>query len=149
MKNIYFIFKNDLANYLKVKYAKHIRDGVLFLPVNSRYYRFACEKLYGRCHRTLVRPEGNLVLGFVSLGNSKTSAWYYQLGKEATRELERMVNEDMRKELYKRMKEGKWKYGIPYVETVNRFMQEYDIRDVSEDAFLKGYRRKKSQNRLG
>lgn len=149
MKTIILIIQNDLVNYLKVKFAKQLRDGVLFLPVKSPYYRFACEKLYGRCHRTLVRPQGNLVLGFISLGNSKTSAWYYQLGKEATRELERMVNADMRKELYKRMKEGKWKYGIPYVETVNRFMQEYDIRGVTEDAFLRGYRRKKAQNRLG
>lgn len=149
MKTVVLQIKQDLVNYLQKAFAKHMHDGVLCLPVQSPFYRFVSEKLYGHCHRTLVRPQGNLTLGFVSLGNSKNSAWYYQLGKEATRELERMIDYRMRKDLYERMKEGRRKYGVTYVETVNRFMQEYDIRGVTEDAFLRGYRRKKAQNRLG
>ena len=140
MKKYVFILKDHLANYLKVKYAKNMKGDMLCLPVRSPFYRFVRDREYGYTRRSLTCPEGNLTMGIISLGNSKSSAWYYQLSKKDTHELERMIDRQMRQELHALMKANHQR-GIPYVETVNRFMLQYDIRELTEDAFLRGYQR--------
>lgn len=149
MKLFIFDLKKDLANYLKVRYAKSMKGDVLCLPVRSTLYRFVCEQSYNCTSRSLECPKDALVIGLNSLGNARNSVWHYRLSKKANQTFARMVDYQMRKELYAQMKENRYKYGISYVETVNRFISRYGLYGLDEETLLRGYRRAKSQGLPG
>lgn len=149
MKKIVLDLNRDLASYLKVRYAGSMKGGVLCLPVRSTLYRFVCEQSYNCTSRSLECPKDALVVGQTSLGNDRNSVWYYRLSQKANREFARMVDYQMRRELYAQMKENRYRHGISYVDTVNRFINQYGLYDIGEEALLRGYRRAKSQGLPG
>ena len=144
MKTVVLNVKPDLVRFLHVKYARYMKEDILYLPVRSPLYRFLNEQLYHYSRRSLTRPKGNLVLRLSSAGNSQNSAWFHQLSDTATHELERMVDAKMRQEVYALMKANR-KNKIPYINTVYEFIQKYGIQNLTEEAFLRGYRRNRKR----
>ncbi len=141
MKHLIVSLKKDLANYLQGKYDRCMKDGVIRLPKHCALYYVVDELIAASPRRTFVRPEGNVVLEIPSLWDTKKK-WvkYPVISRENLHILERRIEMEMRMELYELMKQERLR-GTPYIKTLEAFMRKYNLSDLSEESFLRGFRR--------
>lgn len=64
------------------------------------------------------------------------------LGRDNLLILEKIIETELREHLYEYMKEGKYLSGVPYRQSLRRFLEEYGMKEwVSEEGIIRTFQR--------
>lgn len=146
--------KQHLAEYVKGKY-NHCEDGAVNLPHTSDLYVVVWDLMAKRPVNAAI-DSGNLEIALPSRSVGKKPEYYNYLSPRAAKIIEKFIENILYAELHHRLRVNKRK-GINYIDTVFKFMTEYGITQITEDAFIKDYyryrrgeeyRRKKEKNEI-
>ncbi len=140
-----------LAEYASRKFNHHQETGAVMFPPGSCVYCTVWENMSRpRANAAPQLEDGNLTIFLPSRragmdgGKWKDPAYFNYLSRRAVSEIEAELREvfnlDFRRTLMKNEREAREKK-ITRLEMVERFMQQYGLTSITEDALLKNYAR--------
>lgn len=133
-----------LAEYLYGRYSNSIESGALHLPAGCYLQHTLQEVLSRRPVNASLRETGNLCLRLTAPHRGKNPASYNYLTQDAIRLFEQRTLNQLHLELFDRMIIDRRQQGIPYIESIRCFIEQYNISSISEDGLMKAFWRWKS-----
>ena len=135
MITIKISIKPHLKEYVLSKFAGDIEHPVRFPDKLDVYH-----VIWDLTERRPVQcppDSGNLEIALPERREGKSPETYNYLSQKSQRIVERRIENIFLAELHDYVIEEKNRYGVPYIESIFRFMRKYSIESISEDGLKK------------
>lgn len=132
-----------LAEYLIAKY-NNWSESPITIPDNTDLYHLLWQLMARRPIEASAIDQGNLVINLPKRRLGKDPMYFNYLSPHSCTIIQRMVKRMFDLELHEVMT-ANIRNGRPYrdIDVVYRFMQDYGLESISEDALIKNYYRYK------
>ena len=131
--------QEHLIEYCTGKF-NHCTPGPVQFPARLDIYHVIFDLLERRPANCPI-DYGNFEIVLPARDVGKRPETYNYLGQRSELIIAKRIELMMWAELHDYLDEQKHQYGYLYVTSVHSFMRKYDIRSLTEDAFLKNYYR--------
>lgn len=115
-------------------------EGPVRFPDQTDIYHTLWDLLEKRPLSASV-DSGNLEIVLPKRDIGKSPEVYNYLGQRSQTIIIKKLELMMWAEVHELLDENKHRYGIEHIQSVHTFMRRYDIRSISEDAFIKNFYR--------
>lgn len=159
METITLAMKPYMAAYLYVRYGQRVEsfgyDCSLPLPIRlshgTKLYRTLAEETLPQPGK-LRRETGNVTFVLPHPHGGKNPCIYNYLGRKGVVQLERVVREQIKMELFDFMIERKYNEGCAYTDSLLEFLRKYGMEELlSEESMLRlfyDWRRKQKRMKV-
>lgn len=135
--------KIDVQEHLKeycIGRFNHCQSGPVRFPDKLDIYHIIFDLTERRPNNCPI-DRGNLEIILPDRDTGKKPDTYNYLGVRSGQQIARRIELMMWAELHDYLDDQKHLYGEKYITAVHAFILKYDIRSISEDAFIKNYYR--------